>query len=876
MAIINPEALQERANNLAANGLNGFRLILVDLPGPDEAIMTIHFQNDEGLDDILSDPGAPKIIFPITGGHRAIAGPGAGQVQVTAIAALLDAMSVRLPNILQLTVRPIGDYSTYTLHLNFTHIDPLFSEIDFKFRPGCFNLCAPDWERPPAPKPDPVIDYLAKDYESFRHTMIAAMMQRVPDWQPTSEADLDQTLLELFSAAADELSDYQDRVMNEAYLSTARKRVSLARHSRLMDYHIHQGNQASTWLALELADEEISVLHEHFLSWAGLNLNGSSAVVFMSRDARQQLFSMDLSFQGDLNAGSFSLALRNRFEANGVILSATVSILVKDAGERWLIIDSVAHQTYVVKEVGSQLNVYKPALHFLLNQMGLYTWSDAIPALAAGSTTADLLLSVSGQTAVDTVRDLIRDCTIQYLLIQEHLNPSTGREAGRDPVKRQLLKLLPGDQGAESLQDPLTGAWFLRVRWEEKDKLKNNYCFTVNCPGGAVDDVSLFHGNLVQVYHGRRVETVFTEPGAPLAAPDRLHYQRTERWGTLCRLPEGPLAYRETAPGGEEPVKSTLEVEVLVPGSGSTEWHEFISLIHSDENDDHFLVETDEEGRSLIRFGNGGNGRDLREQAEVHCAYQIGNGLDGNIGADKLSQFDRAVFPEIDKCWNPFDVTNGRAPELAVEIIRRAPEAYRYRQLRAVTLKDYVNRAQELPEVSRAAARYAWTGSWRTVQIAIDPAGATELNDDLRLKIASHLDVVRLLGEDLELRPPRFVPLEIHLALCLHPDYWPEDVKSLLEQEFSDGFTPDGRMGFFHPDLWTFGQELRPSQILGRAQAVEGVEHVIALTMKRWNEATPGAQEVITVGANEIILVKNNPDHLEEGFMFFDVRGGRQ
>ena len=81
--------------------------------------------------------------------------------------------------------------------------------------------------------------------------MVEAMTERVPNWQPTSEADLDQVLLDLFSAAADELSDYQDRVMNEAYLSSARKRVSLARHARLMDYHIHQGNQASTVLALE-------------------------------------------------------------------------------------------------------------------------------------------------------------------------------------------------------------------------------------------------------------------------------------------------------------------------------------------------------------------------------------------------------------------------------------------------------------------------------------------------------------------------------------------------------------------------------------------------------------------------------------------------
>ncbi len=51
---------------------------------------------------------------------------------------------------------------------------------------------------------------------------------------------------------------------------------------------------------------------------------------------------------------------------------------------------------------------------------------------------------------------------------------------------------------------------------------------------------------------------------------------------------------------------------------------------------------------------------------------------------------------------------------------------------------------------------------------------------------------------------------------------------------------------------------------------------MIAVTMKRWNEVTPGIENVIEVGINEIIQVRNNPDHMEEGFMFFDVKGGRQ
>lgn len=804
MAIINQEALNERANNLEGKGLNGLKLVLVNLhpdANPTEAHLEVHFHNNNEIANILADTEDPKLIFPISGGHRIHAGQGTEQVKVESI----DAGPTS--NSLKLTIKPIGDYSTYTLSINYQNIDPVFNEITFKFRRGCFNLCAPDWEPAPKPKEDPSIDYLAKDYDSFKHTMITAMMERVPGWQATSEADLDQVLLEMFSVSADELSDYQDRVMNEAYLGTARKRVSLARHARLMDYHIYQGNQASTWLALKVANGAEFDLNKGFLVWAGNNIIDSSSIVFMTRKNQH--------------------------------------------------------------------------MHHLLNQMGLYTWSDSIPALKAGSTSADLKLTVGGETAANTVRDLIGNGTVKYLLIQEWLNPATGNEAGKDPSKRQLLKLLPN---AESKDDPLTGEWFVRVRWEEKDKLKSNYCFTVNCPDGKVEDVSLFHGNLVEVYHGRPKTSVFREHGTLLANQDEFHYERTERWGTICRLPEGPLAYKNNLSEGEVPKgevipESTLEVEVKFPEGIFDKWDEVISLIHSDNSDeqgDHFVVETDEEGQSLIRFGNGINGKELPEEGVVHCSYQVGRGLDGNIGADKLINFDKSDFPKIDKCWNPFDVTNGRNPEPVEEIIRRVPEAYRYRQLRAVTLKDYEDRAAELPEVSRASVRYAWTGSWRTVQVAIDPAGTTEFTDELREKIARHLDAVRLIGEDLEIRPPRFVPLNINVSLCIHTDYWPEDIKYILEQEFSDGFTPDGRMGFFHPDLWTFGQELRESQIIGRVQLVKGVDHVIAVTMKRWDEVTPGTEGIIMVRANEIIQVKNDRDHIEKGFIFFDIRGGRK
>jgi predicted phage baseplate assembly protein len=239
----------------------------------------------------------------------------------------------------------------------------------------------------------------------------------------------------------------------------------------------------------------------------------------------------------------------------------------------------------------------------------------------------------------------------------------------------------------------------------------------------------------------------------------------------------------------------------------------------------------------------------------------------------------------VTRVWNPFDVTDGRDPEPAEQVRRFAPEAFSARQLRAVTLADYVKRAEEVDGVSRAVARYAWTGSWRTVRITIDPAGfvaagdaeSDALWDELRPRVADHLESVRLIGEDLELRPPRYVPLEIHITVCADHAYWREDLRFVLEQEFSDSWTSDGRPGFFNPDQWSFGQALHRSMIEGRIHSVTGISHIVSITMKRFSAPQPGVPgaEVLEMGFDEVVLLANDPDHLERGLIRFEIQGGR-
>ncbi|MBT8768520.1 baseplate J/gp47 family protein [Metapseudomonas boanensis] len=851
-AIAFPDLVDDRADVLQSHGLDGLKLALVSLPPgahPDHADIDLHFFNGLHLAAILADiggdPARARQVFRLRGGSRIVAGNASGQVRVTAVAAL-DATR------LGLRIEPVGDYSTYRLELvwNASLIDPFFSAIGFKFRPGCFtNDCAPPQPGRP-PTPNPAIDYLAKDYDSFRHTLMVAMAERVPGWTSTSEADHDQVLIDLFAAAADELSDFQDRVMAEAYLATTRKRVSLARHARLVDYHLHEGNQASTWLAVdvETGQAPFTLDDQELVVWTGDDPPADDAVFFSSR--------------------------QNRLEA--------------------------AHRQQLAP---------------LLNRLRLHTWRNAQPALAAGSTSADLapLAGLVSQLEADALRDRVRNGLWREMLIAEVLNPLTGAPAGSNRAKRQLLRLLPGDDvdrgAAESIFDPVTGTWIVRVHWREDDALRFDYSFTTFCAGPPpteVEDVSIFYGNLLPVHEGRPQEVHFYERGTLLPSETdtvkHRHFTRLDRYGNgrdwvFAELPDvGPLAYLPPshggAPTGEEPALSTLWLQVEPPGAAREQWDEVESLVHSDdsaENGDHYMVETDEHRQSVLRFGNGTNGRLLPSAAVVHAQYQVGVGHAGNIGADQLINLkpltgllDGAVVAVT----NPFDVTDGRDPELPERIRRNAPEAFRARQLRAVTLADYVRRAEEVSGVSRAVARYAWTGSWRTVRIAIDPAGFYALGDErsdalwdeLRPRIAEHLEAVRLIGEDIELRPPRYVPLEIHVVVCADQAYWREDLRFVLEQEFSDGWTSDGRPGFFHPDQWTFGQSLHRSMIEGRIHRIAGITHVVSITMKRFSAPLPGVPgaSVLEIGFDETVLLANDPDHLERGLIRFDVQGGRR
>src|SRR5262249_40899911 len=65
-------------------------------------------------------------------------------------------------------------------------------------------------------------------------------------------SDTGMALVEALAYAADHLSYQQDAAATEAYIGTARSRISLRRHAKLVDYRISEGSNARTWAYLKL------------------------------------------------------------------------------------------------------------------------------------------------------------------------------------------------------------------------------------------------------------------------------------------------------------------------------------------------------------------------------------------------------------------------------------------------------------------------------------------------------------------------------------------------------------------------------------------------------------------------------------------------
>jgi hypothetical protein len=726
-----------------------------------------------------------------------------------------------------------GDFAPYRLSLIASPLDPSAPPgfdvqirfVDFTFKAACPTDidCAeqpcPDPEIPAAPE----LDYLTKDYTGFRQLMLDRLAVVAPDLITQNPADLSVVLVELLAHAADKVSYLQDAVATEAYLGTARLRRSVRRHARLLDYNIGEGSNARTFIrfALDPTFPNPVTIPKGFMLL-------SSAV-----DGPTAINPIDLPVKLDKGAPVFE----------------TMHALDHASGK--------------------------------LNQLLFYTWGDDDCCLPAGATRATL----NNTGGVLTSANLRAGDLLAFVELR---GPDSGVEQDADPKHRHVVRLTK----VTFLQDPLFNELaspvgpaqrVVDIEWSTEDALPFPLCLA-RVPATNPQPVSVVWGNIALADHGLTVVespslVVDSDPFRPTLTRGPIAWQGRVQDATGDAVLFDPAAPASSVFGWSS---GDVVAAISIVDDGGRLWEPRRDLLESDGLSQHFVVETEEDGRVELRFGDGTLGRE--PTGVLTTTYRIGDAIEGNVGADMLDHFVISPLPLL-SVTNPLPARGGAAPEPIEHVRINAPQAFRV-QKRAVTEADYALAAEQHPDVQRAHAVRRFTGTWYTIFIAIDRLGGRPVDGAFRAEIAEIIEPLRMASHDFVIEAARFVPLEIVLPICVRSGFLPGDVRVRLTQAFSAGVLPDNQRGFFHPDNFTFGQPLYLSQVLKVATGVLGVASIDTsgvgaspLTFRRTDQPSKPASDpefegVIRVTAVEVIRVDNDVNQPQNGRINFVLQGG--
>jgi hypothetical protein len=742
-------------------------------------------------------------------------------------------------DVLRVTMAEPGDFSLYRLHLDDPRIDPYFvyatptkerspqghNDVPFSFKANCpsdLDCQLPDHECPLDAAVDFPVDYGARDFWSFRRALLDYAAQRYPDWKDRLEADAGVMLAEVLSALGDELAYYQDRIGREAYLESATQRRSLRRHARLVDYTVHDGLAAATWLDVTVKAGQSGTIPAGADVWAlsdsgarisyevghGLEevvagktyavaaaRNTLTPHIWDERDTCLAVGAAELYVQGyhaadllpfdDLPAGRppgrWVLLLTD--PADPTLARSWLVRLIKVENEDDPLINDPqtgTHITHLVWEAAQ-------ALPFELDMAVLQVHGNLVPATAGETRQADRII---GPTDDATLRP--------------------------EAIERE------GPNGAVAYLFSLPGSKSRGLVWLGSDVRQAR-------PEIHLMEMKWQAGVLVerQAWEWRR---------------SLLGTNSSQRYDMHFTLDDGfwdrVVGYQRV---GQEVVHRDYAA-----GSGTT-----------------------------IRFGDDEFGRIPDEGTIFRVTYRLGGGRGSNVAAGSITGFDPSLAL-VSAVTNPLPASSGLDPETPQEVRQLAPEAFRAVTYRAVRPEDYAEAAARLSWVQRAGATFRWTGSWLTAFATPDPRGAVVVTAAQRSELQDQLDRFRQAGREAYASDPRYANLDLEITICVQPHaYCGETEEAVLEVLLGKkGLRP--RVGFFAADNFTFGTSLERSALEAAIQAVPGVRAVEGMRIRRrgWFDWRPFAELAYEVGMDEVIRLENDPLHPERGSLKLFMEGG--
>jgi hypothetical protein len=822
-----------RAAVLGSSTFNG--IDFVTIANSTQTRLQVHFINAVAVEGSLAKPPA------ITGGES-----------ITTI----DVLPIRQGDwgwdeghvVLTLRVAAPGDFSAYTLTLASPVLDAFFASVPFSFKAGCRSDvdCAPmPPVCPPAPGDAPPIDYLAKDFLSFRQALLDFSALRYPAWQERSEADFGMMFLEALSAIADELSYTQDRVAREASLATATERRSALRHARLVDYELAPARGAITLLQFDVSPGTDSIPR-------GL------AVIAPGPDGTPLGFETGLGLHDDSPPAPASALWNRAAQMRAYWFDDSVKCLPVGAAQMYVLGRGYQFQPgqALLIETAADSPADPPLrqlVHLLQTGDGLGPASESCDPLFPRAVTDEgppyLTCRPSppcdeAPTAVTCIRWEASDAL------------TAARDLSRTVVIGNICNATQGRTAAES--------------------------FVIGPPPPGLT-------NMISSALERSGPRPLLSPGACGAAPAIRLY-------TLANAPLTWLARPEVNSGLPVPEVRLIQAQPLGAGPVSVEWNWMRWLLESKPSDTSFTIdpaayraiarnsdgsvqsEYDSGTGDTIRFGDGVFGANPVAGMQFTAQYRYGAGAAGNVAAGAIRQLDPATIRTglYVSVMNPFAATGGADPESIQSAQRLAPQAFRAAQLRAVVAQDYVNAAMSLPWVKRAGAQFRWTGSWLTTFTTPEPRASEAIAIDDRTGLIDLLNRYRMAGTESYVPDPVYLSIDLQIQVCALPDAFAAGIEQATVAALSPR-GPNAASAFFAVSRFGFGEPLERSELEAAIQAVPGVAGVLCIDY-RLRDRSPlfsDMGDTVAVGPNQILRCDNDPSRPGNGSLSVTVQGGR-
>ncbi|WP_033290346.1 putative baseplate assembly protein [Amycolatopsis jejuensis] len=810
--------------------------------------------------------------FRIDGGRRVTG------IKVVAVS-VCSSEDPDLADEIRLKLSRTGDLSTYRLCIveatavgkpgtkPYPGFDPRYSCVDFTFG-SCGEVdCVPVSESPQQTDPAVEIDYLSKDYASFRQLLLDRLRLTMPSWTERHVPDVGIALVELLAYEGDRLSYQQDAVATEAYLDTARLRVSVRRHARLVDYPMHDGCSARAWVCVEV-DEQVTLPAGTF------RFSTLSGTVLSEADLRgtPEIFEPVYDEPVALNPAHNRISLWTWGDRDCRLPAGTTSATLVDSGR---VLRLAAGDVLVFEEESGsrrqavRLTSATEAVDELYQQPLLeVTWAreDAL--------TSSLEIGIARGNVVQVEHGRRIDwCGKAPEVVH-------GRELRNRPITQSTPVPSPAAAQARWLVG-LPGRIRARLTtlWRAGRLSEEDVTFvTVLFGASLVDKLGLRdHPRRALRYLLARfddlLETQLTRlkdlirqarAGYVLTAANE-GWEIAQSWGAAegAAIGENRPAFR--GPANTQPDPRTALPAVTLTDQNGDQWFPQRDLLESGPADRHFVGELTDDGVTVLRFGD-----TFPPDGKLTAALRVGTGTAGNVGREAISSivFCQTVVPGIRRVRNPLPASGGTDPEPVSEVRQRAPQEVRRRLLRAITADDYAKLATASPSVQRAAGDLRWTGSWYEAQVALDALGTEVAPEWLLDETRAALYRYRRIGHDLSVFSATLVPIDLTLHVEVRPDYIAGHVRAALRRALG---------AFFQPDNLTFGTPVRVAQVVAAAAAVPGVRHVEVTRLERLYGPPGTALDtgVLPIGELEVAQLDDDPSRPENGRLTLDLAGGR-